>query len=745
MTEFSSLFTGDINPQALEEQESATPYRILLVDDEPNILRALKRIFHQENYIIETASNGQEALEVLEQHPCQVLISDFQMPVMNGGELMRRTKKLYPDMIRIMLTGHADADAVMAAVKEGAVYKFILKPWNGNDLRVTVGLALEQYDLRQRNRKLESINREHHRDIETLAKLAVTNRSQLAIMLHKRNLLSDNQLQEIYKVQQSKQCSALQIILDRHWVEEKAIRNILKQELMIEEVSLKEFHVDPGVLALIPRKICETHLVLPLKQQGKSLMLVMADPMDKGLIEDLRFSIGLNIETVMSDVKQIRQKLTEVYGDQQVEFSDLETLVGEGDPIDGIEVIIDDDDEELTIEELLHESDEPPAIRLANVIILEAVRLGASDIHIHPRTKNVIVRYRIDGILSDKIQIPHSMHLSLVSRIKIMAELDITERRKPQDGRIKVKTPMRIIDLRISSLPTINGEKIVLRILDRNATIQSIDELGLAPEILNQLNLVNKLPQGIILATGPTGSGKTTTLYSLLQHDATPDKNYLTIEDPVEYYLDMAGQVMIKERVGLGFAEVLRAMLRQDPDVILLGEIRDGETAEVAFHAALTGHIVLSTLHTNSAIATIARLLDLGLKPFVLSSALSAIIAQRLVRRICKNCKVEYQPTTETLASLGPEFQSSDMVYYHGEGCGDCNQTGFSGRVGLYELLVPGEELKQQIAAAANVGLLTQVAERQGMHTLIKDARLKVEQGLTCPEEVLRILGPQIL
>lgn len=743
MSQFTSLFTGDDTDESPDELASVAPYCIMMVDDEPNVLSALKRIFHHENYQIVTASNGQQALDLLAQHPCQLLISDFKMPIMNGGELMRRTKKLYPDMIRIMLTGHADADAVISAVKEGAVYKFILKPWNGEDLRVTVGLALEQYDLRRRNKQLVEQNRQTTKELNTLAKLAITNRSQLAILLHKRHLLSDRQVQEIYKIQQSKKLSPLHIILERDWVSEQEIRTILKQELMVEEVSLAEFQIDPGVLALIPRKICESQLVLPLKLRGKTLMLVMADPMDKGLIEDLRFSIGLNIESVMANVKDIRHKMVELFGEQQVDFTDLESLVGDHDPIDGIEIIIDDEDEGLTIEELLRDSDEPPAIRLANLIILEAVRLGASDIHIHPRTKTVVVRYRIDGILTDKIQIPHSLHASIISRIKVMAELDITERRKPQDGRITVKTPMRIIDLRISSLPTINGEKLVMRILDRNATIHSIENLGLAPAILKQLQRVNQYPQGIILATGPTGSGKTTTLYSLLQHQATPEKNYLTIEDPVEYYLDMAGQVMIKEKMGLDFATVLRAMMRQDPDVILLGEIRDTDTAEVAFHAALTGHIVLSTLHTNSAIATIARLFDLGLKPYVLSTALSAIISQRLVRKLCEHCKQPYEVDAELLEDLGPLFQQPQLQCYHGVGCHHCNQSGYAGRIGLYELLVPDEEMRLLIEESASVGVMSKLTTQQGMHTILHDARLKVEQGLTSVDEIMRVLGPQ--
>ncbi len=745
MSQYASLFTGDRSDKISKPvAEAPKRYQILLVDDEANVLSALMRVFRQENYRILTAGNGQQALDVLAKERCQLMISDFKMPGMHGGELMKQAKAMYPDMIRIMLTGHADTDAVMSAIKEGAVYKFILKPWNDDDLRVTVALALEQYDLVQKNRALQKQNRQNTKDIAALSKLAVTNRSQLAIMLHKRNLLNDKQIQELYKLQQAHKEPMVVLLLKKDWVSEKQVRDILRKEMMVEEVALAEFQIDPAVATLIPRSFCERQLVLPLKQDNRRLLLVMADPMDMGLIDELRFSMGLEIQAVMANVTDIKEKIAEVYGGEEVSFEDLETLVGGSDPFEGIEVVIDDDDN-LSVEQLLRESDEPPAIRLVNAIILEAIRLRASDIHIQPRTKSVVTRYRIDGVLVDKIHIPHSLHMPLVSRIKIMSELDITERRKPQDGRITVKTPMRVVDLRISTLPTINGEKVVMRLLDRNSALHEVKDLGLGSADLNKiLNVIGK-PQGIILATGPTGSGKTTTLYSLLQHDVTPMKNYVTIEDPVEYYLDMAGQVLIREKVGLNFATVLRAILRQDPDVILLGEIRDFDTAEVAFHAALTGHLVYSTLHTNSAVATIARLFDLGLKPYVVGSALEAIIAQRLVRRICSDCREAVPADPNKLHKLGPLFQPGKINTFRAKGCKKCNSTGYSGRAAIYEVLVPDEHMKHSIASGASVVDLTRLAQEQGTTTLIKDARDKVHAGVTTVDEVLRVLGPQVI
>jgi len=747
MARFASLFTGEesVGSEDSASAEKPVPYNILLVDDEASVLNALRRIFRQENYQIHVAMCGSEALALLDKQPCQLIISDFMMPRMNGVELLRKVREKYPDTMRIMLTGHADTEAVMGAIKDGAVYKFILKPWNDDDLRVTVALAIEQYDLIKRNKSLSQQNKKNEKEIKELAKLSVTNRSQLAIMLHKRNLLNDKQVQEIYKQQQQQQRKepTIKLILEHEWVSEKQIRAILKKELMIEEVGLTEIQIDPSVAALLPRSFCEKQMVLPLRQDKRRLTLVMADPMDMGLLEDLRFTIGLDIQPVMASIQDIKDKIAEIHG-ESISFEDLETMVGSVDPVDGIEIIIDDDDD-VSLDELLHGTEEPPAIRLANVIVLEAVRLGASDIHIHPRTKGVVARYRIDGVLHDKIQFPHSIHMALVSRIKVMAELDLTERRRPQDGRITVKTPMRIVDLRISTLPTINGEKIVMRILDRNASVQKITELGLCGDNLVKIENVVTKPQGIILATGPTGSGKTTTLYSMLQHNVTAEKNYVTIEDPVEYFLDTAGQVMIKEKIGLDFSTVLRAILRQDPDVILVGEIRDHETAEVAFHAALTGHLVYSTLHTNSCVATIARLLDLGLKPYVVASAIEAIIAQRLVRKICNKCSAPTEISAEMRHKLGEHFQFDDLEFYKGSGCPSCANTGYSGRVALYEILIPSENMKEIIASGATFLEISRLAKQEGITSLIEDAYQKIKAELTTPDEILRVLGPQVV
>ncbi|MET0963570.1 MAG: ATPase, T2SS/T4P/T4SS family, partial [Noviherbaspirillum sp.] len=609
---YAHLFTGGQAPE-VDSKPQARRNRILLVDDEPNVLSALRRVFHYEDYEVVCCQYPVQALEQLKQENFQIIISDYMMPGLNGGDLLKQARAIQPDMIRIMLTGHADVNAVVGAMKAGAVYKFILKPWNDDDLRVTVALALEQHALQQKNRALVSEAQAKTKEIEQLARFGVSNRSQLAVMLNKRGLLNMHQVQELMRVRQlQRKEPVVKLIVDRCWASEKTIHDLLAKELMLQQATLNEFTVDVAVAALIPATLCQQQIVMPLQIEGKRLMLAMADPLDAGLLDDLRFVTGLEVVPVLATMASIRAKIAEVYMLGEGDIADLGSNFASPDPYEGLEIVIEDDGDVQSIEELLQATDEPPAIRLVNSVLLEAIRLGASDIHIQPRAKNVAVRLRIDGVLIDKIQIPHAMHQSIVSRIKVMAELDISERRRPQDGRLAVKTPTRVVDLRISTLPTINGEKVVMRILDRNSAVLSLDALGFGAENLAKVRHANDKPQGIVLTTGPTGSGKTTTLYSLLQSNATSHKNYITIEDPVEYYLDAAGQVLVREKIGLTFPLILRAILRQDPDVLLIGEIRDFETAQVAFHAALTGHQVFSTLHTNSAVATISRLFDLG-------------------------------------------------------------------------------------------------------------------------------------
>jgi type II secretory ATPase GspE/PulE/Tfp pilus assembly ATPase PilB-like protein/DNA-binding response OmpR family regulator len=739
---YAHLFTGASAPPETGA-EAPAPYRILLVDDEPNVLSALRRVFRQEKYELTCCQDPGAALALIGSETFHLIVCDYMMPGMNGGELLKQARALRPDMVRIMLTGHADVNAVVAAMKTGAVFKFILKPWNEDDLRVTVALALEQHELQRKNSALKSENLSRGKEMEQLAKFSDANRSQLALMLNKRGLLNVRQVQELIRLQQQHRGEALvKLIVQRGWVNEAAMHELLAKELMIQQVTLDEIVVDPALAALVPARLCQRHLILPLSIEGRRLTLAMADPLDAGLMQELRFVTGLEIVPVLATIGKIEAKLAEVYPSSAGDMTDLASF-GSPDPYEGIEIVIEDDENEQSLEQLLAGTDEPPAIRLVNSILSEAIRLGASDIHIQPRAKNVMVRLRIDGVLIDKMQIPHQMHQSIVSRIKVMAELDISERRRPQDGRLAVKTPKRVADLRISTLPTINGEKIVMRILDRNAAVLRLDALGFSAGDRAKIQHACDKPQGIILATGPTGSGKTTTLYSLLQSNATSEKNYITIEDPVEYYLDPAGQVLVRERIGMTFPLILRSILRQDPDVLLVGEIRDFETAEVAFHAALTGHQVFSTLHTNSAIATLSRLFDLGLKPFVVATALEAIIAQRLVRQVCSQCRAPATADPELLQRLGSLFAGAAIPVFKGAGCDACHGSGFKGRLGLYEVLTLDTHLRHLIATEAAITEITHYAREKQFLTLREDAYAKVQAGQTTLEEVFRVLGPE--
>ncbi len=509
----------------------------------------------------------------------------------------------------------------------------------------------------------------------------------------------------------------------------------------IPVVDPAQFQV-PGALALlIPREICMKNTLVPLKRMDGKLLVAMGDPSDLTKVDDLRFLAGMAVDAVYAHPAQIVSKIREIYGDDDGSDS-LITEMNMTDPTESIEIIIDDD-ENAELEEILSEKDQPPAIRIVNAIISDALRHGASDVHIEPKTKYLMVRYRIDGRLQDKIHVPITMHPSIVSRIKVMAELDISERRRPQDGRVTVKTSSKMVDMRLSTLPTINGEKIVLRILDRNSSIKDINDLGFSAKDLKAVSQMINQPQGCLLTTGPTGSGKTSSLYSLLQKNATVTKNFTTIEDPVEYYMGMAEQVMVKEKIGLTFSTVLRAILRQDPNVIMLGEIRDYETAEIAFHAALTGHLVLSTLHTNGSVASITRLKDMGIKPYVICDALIGIIAQRLVRKTCPHCVKEDDAPQAVLSSLGIDPKLQGFTTFKGTGCERCYHTGYSGRIGLFEVFRIDNEIKQLIHKEAGEPELLRAARMSGMTTLLEDGIVKIRSGRTTCEEVLRVLGPQ--
>ncbi len=745
MGKLSSLFIDRDKKNDDQQNSSAgpSPYRILFVDDERNVLNAIVRIFRKEKYEILTAESADEALETLKKTSVNIVVSDYKMPGMNGADLLRKVKAEYPKTIRIMLTGHADVNAVMGAINDGAVYKFITKPWNDEDLRLTVSLALEQYDLIQENITLKNEQKDQQSKIKQLSRFINIHRSQVGNILVKNGMITGNDLNKALVVQARNNKVLPVIICEMGKISESKLVDAIKKETGINRVSPDEFTVPKALSSLIPKDICQKNHLVPLKKISGKLLIAMADPTDYMKIDDLRFITGIPVEAAIAAPGEIEAKLDEIFGSTD----DFETSISEielTDPTESIEIILDEEDEEQDLQELLRDTTQPPAIRIVNAVIADALRHQASDIHIEPKTKYTMVRYRIDGLLQDKIHIPVNMHMPIISRIKVLCELDISERRKPQDGRVTIKTSTKMVDVRISTLPTIGGEKIVMRILDKNASIKNIRDLGLSDcDCEKVLRFVNH-PQGMILTTGPTGSGKTSTLYSLLNEGSTVTKNFTTIEDPVEYYMGMAGQVSVRNKIGLSFPKVFKAILRQDPNVIMLGEIRDFETAEVALHAALTGHLVFSTLHTNGSISSITRLRDMGIKPYVISEALSGIIAQRLVRCICPDCSVDdNNPDKKILHALRLNKTKLDFTPKKGQGCQKCNGTGYSGRTGIFEVFPVEGELKRMIHQHTTESELFEAAKWSGMTTLYDDAISKVKLGRTTFEEVLRVLGVQ--
>jgi len=519
------------------------------------------------------------------------------------------------------------------------------------------------------------------------------------------------------------------------FLEESELSEFVAKQYGVPGIDLDEFEVDPAVIQLIPEEVAVKHTVLPVNRAGSTLILATADPSNIFAIDDIKFLTGYNIEVVVASEEAIRRAIDRFYD----QTSSLDDVMADFDDSD-LEVIQDDDD--LDISELARESEDAPVVKLVNLILTDAIKKLASDIHIEPYEKEYRVRYRIDGVLYEVMKPPMKLKNAITSRVKIMSELDIAERRLPQDGRIKLKLGRgREMDYRVSVLPTLFGEKTVLRLLDKSNLQLDMTKLGFESEQLEHFKHSIYQPYGMVLVTGPTGSGKTTTLYSALSELNKSTENISTAEDPVEFNLSGINQVQMHEDIGLNFASALRSFLRQDPDIIMVGEIRDFETAEIAVKAALTGHMVLSTLHTNDAPSTINRLLNMGIEPFLVSSSVNCIVAQRLARRICEECK---EPDAETrvdqLVQAGmEESKAKDVTPYKGRGCRNCSETGFKGRIALYEVMPIGEELKEFVLNGASAAELKREAIRLGMLTLRQSALHKLAEEITTMSEVFRV------
>ncbi|RSD23319.1 GspE/PulE family protein [Mesobacillus subterraneus] len=546
-------------------------------------------------------------------------------------------------------------------------------------------------------------------------------RKRLGDLLVETGLLTEEQLQATLAEKAGGQKLG-DALLQRGLITEQQLIEVLEFQLGIPHISLYRYPFDTKLFNLIPKETAKRNLVIPLKKEGEKLFVAMADPMDFFTVDDLRLSTGFHIETAIATKDDIIRAINKYYDNNE----GFEDLIGIHNPV--LETIQEDN---------LTEADSP-IIRLVNQLLSNASANKASDIHIDPQETKVIIRYRIDGILRVERVLPKHMQSVLIARIKIMANLDITENRIPQDGRIKVNLDFHPIDLRVSTLPTVFGEKVVMRILDMGSTLNDIEKLGFNKPNLDCFTSMIAKPNGIVLITGPTGSGKSSTLYAALNKLNSEEVNIITIEDPVEYQIEGINQIQVNPNVGMTFAAGLRSILRQDPNIIMVGEIRDKETVEVAVRASLTGHLVLSTMHTNDALSSVTRLLDMGVEPFLVASSLSGVVAQRLVRKVCRDCAEAKVPSKREIDIFSKRGLSIETVW-KGRGCSSCNMTGYRGRLAIHEVLPVDNELRTAIMNEEPVTVLREIAIRNKTIFLIDDGLLKVKQGLTTTEEVLRV------
>ena len=564
----------------------------------------------------------------------------------------------------------------------------------------------------------------------------MANQNRLGELLVREKLISLSQLRQAQD-EQSRSGKNLNAALAKlGFISDQDITNFLSQQYRVPTIQLDEYEIDADILKLVQREQCERHKVIPVSRAGSSLIVAMADPTNLHAIDDLKFLTGYNIEPVIASENAILAAIERNYN---VGPSYDEVMAG----FEESEIEFTGDDEELNMIELEKASGDAPVIRLVNMILLNAIKKGASDIHIEPYEKSLRVRYRVDGVLIEEMNPPVKLKNAISSRVKIMSQLDIAERRLPQDGRIKLKMGKgREMDFRVSVLPTLWGEKTVMRLLDKGNLQLDMTKLGFDQKALDDFLWAIRQPWGMVLVTGPTGSGKTTTLYSALSDLNKVGTNISTAEDPVEYNLHGINQVQMHDEIGLNFAMALRAFLRQDPDVLMVGEIRDFETAEIAVKAALTGHLVLSTLHTNDAPATISRLLNMGVEPFLITASVNLVLAQRLARKICVDCKQQVMVEDAVLREVG--FKDDHMArcqgrLWKGAGCRTCNGSGYKGRVALYEVMRFTEGLKEMVLQGSSTAELKMGAIKSGMGTLRMSGILKVLDGVTTTEEILRV------
>ena len=564
----------------------------------------------------------------------------------------------------------------------------------------------------------------------------------LGELLVRENLIS---LQQLQKAQDEQKKAGGRIgyhLTKLGFIEESELTNFLSKQYGVPSINLKEFDIDGEVVRLVPKEVAEKHQCIPVNRAGASLILAMSDPSNIYAIDDIKFLTGYNIEVVVASEQAIKEALEKYYAEKGPSYEE----VMEG--FDENEISVEKDaDGSLDINDLEKSAADAPVVKLVNLILLDAIKKGASDIHVEPYEKDFRVRYRVDGVLYEVMKPPMKLKMAIISRLKIMAELDIAERRLPQDGRIKLKLGKgREMDFRVSVCPTLFGEKVVLRLLDKSTLQLDMTKLGFDPDPLKAFKEAIDRPYGMVLVTGPTGSGKTTTLYSALSELNKTTDNISTAEDPVEFNFSGINQVQMHEDIGLNFAAALRSFLRQDPDIIMVGEIRDFETAEIGIKAALTGHLVLSTLHTNDAPGTVSRLLNMGIEPFLVTSAVNLILAQRLARKLCQECRKPVDVPQQALLDIGvqPDEAGGFQVFEPG-GCRTCNDRGYKGRVALYEVMPMWDSVKELVINGASTAELKAEAIRLGMQTLRMAGIAKLKNGMTSIEEVVGNTAPDTM
>jgi type IV pilus assembly protein PilB len=560
-------------------------------------------------------------------------------------------------------------------------------------------------------------------------------------LLVKGGKITQAQLQEALALQKDQGGRLGSNLVKLGFLTDRQLVESLSQHFRVPSVDLQGMDVDEAVIKIIPADIARKYTILPVNKAGATVTVAMIDPTNVFAMDDVKFMTGYKVEPVVASENAIRMAIDRYYGSTHaIELKKvMEDLTDEGSG--DLEVL--DEEEDLDLATLEEESEQAPVVKLVNIVLTDAIKRGASDIHIEPYEKDYRVRYRIDGILYEMMHPPLKLKEAITSRVKIMAKLDIAEKRLPQDGRIKIKTKIsgrnKDLDFRVSVLPTIFGEKIVMRLLDKDKLMLDMAKLGFEPESLRRFEQAILKPYGMVLVTGPTGSGKTNTLYSALQRINTPEVNIITAEDPVEFNLAGINQVQMKEQIGLNFAAALRSFLRQDPNIILVGEVRDFETAEVAIKAAMTGHLVLSTLHTNDAPSSINRLMNMGIEPFLVATSVHLIAAQRLVRRICTFCKEPADLPVAALTNIGfSEQEARALKLFRGRGCERCSTTGYKGRLALYEVMEVDDEIREMILSGASAYELRQKAIQNGMITLRESGLQKIRDGVTTIDEVVR-------